>query len=198
MRDENYYDNYEDCTPPDAKVVHGFLENEQEMMELNDRQAYSNYEISQHLDVYFRFFGKKDMDIVYLYFLSEKKQDDIVKILQKTQPAISYDVTRIKKQMQFVTVMVSFIDTFLLFICDENNKLTTPEKELLTVFFFSTSIIKTSKLLNKNHITCRTHLINTINKLKQYGYDEQYDFFKYMFSNLNKIKKQLSQDSQEQ
>ena len=66
---------------------------------LNDRSGYSNFEISQHLDMYFRFFGAKDMDIVYLYFLSQKKQDEIMRILGKTQPAISYDVTRIKKQM---------------------------------------------------------------------------------------------------
>lgn len=195
MIDEEYYEDQ--FVPPGAKIVSGFLENEESLQELNDRSGYSNFEISQHLDMYFRFFGAKDMDIVYLYFLSQKKQDEIMRILGKTQPAISYDVTRIKKQMQFVTVFVSFIDDFVFFICDNECKLTTDEKELLTVFFFSTSIVKTARILGKNHITCRTHLLNAVEKLKEYEYNDQYQFFKFMLNNLNKIKKQISENIEE-
>lgn len=192
------YNDYEEIEEfsdiPSGKIVHGFLENEEEWdTGYGDRSAYSNYELCEHLDMHFRFFGKKDMDIIYLYFLSKKRQDEIMLLLEKTQPAISYDVTRIKKQIEFVMKIVSFIDDFILFIVDEKTKLTVHEKELLLVFFYSTSIIKTSKILNQNHITCRTHINNTVDKLKELGYIEQYDFFSYILNNLNKIKKQISE-----
>lgn len=188
--DEIYEGEFEDI--PKGKVVNGFLENEIEIEYQTDTTAYSNYELCEHLDSHFRFFGGKDMDIILLYFLSRKRQDEIMKILDKTQPAISYDVTRIKKQIEYVMRVVEFVDDFIVFIIDENIKLNTHERELLTVFFYSTSIIKTSKILNQNHITCRTHINNTINKLKDLGYNEQYEFFSYLLENLNKIKKQIA------
>lgn len=190
------YDNdiYEDEFEyiPKEKVVNGFLENEIEIEYQTDTTAYSNYELCEHLDSHFRFFGGKDMDIILLYFLSHKRQDEIMKILDKTQPAISYDVTRIKRQIEYVMRVVEFVDDFIAFIVNENVKLNTHERELLTVFFYSTSIIKTSKILNQNHITCRTHINNTINKLKELGYMEQYEFFAYLLENLNKVKKQIT------
>jgi predicted transcriptional regulator len=192
----DYEDGYEDIYDigdeiPQGKIVHGFLENELEWEYKSDRSSFSNYELCEHLDSHFRLFGKKDMDIILLYFLSKKRQDELMQILEKTQPAISYDVSRIRKQIEYVMRVVEFIDEFIVFIVDENIELNTHEKELLTVFFYSTSIIKTSKILNQNHITCRTHINNTINKLKDLGYIEQYEFFSYMLNNLNKIKKQI-------
>jgi len=171
-------------------IVSGFLEDEVEIDELCDSDSFSNYEICEHLESYFHFFGNKDMDIIFLCFLSKKKQNDVVQILEKTQPAISYDVTRIKQQMDFVIKVVSFADDFILFISDENG-LTLDEKEELTVFFFSTSFVKTARVLNKNSITCRLHIINTVNKLKNLGYIEQYDFFTFILNNLNKVKKDV-------
>jgi predicted transcriptional regulator len=193
----DYEDGYEGIYDmgdeiPQGKIVHGFLENELEWEYQSDRSSFSNYELCEHLDSHFRLFGKKDMDIILLYFLSKKRQDELMQILEKTQPAISYDVSRIRKQIEYVMRVVEFIDEFIVFIVDENIELNTHEKELLTVFFYSTSIIKTSKILNQNHITCRTHINNTINKLKDLGYIEQYEFFSYMLNNLNKIKKQIS------
>lgn len=193
----DYEDGYEGIYDmgdeiPQGKIVHGFLENESEWEYQSDRSSFSNYELCEHLDSHFRLFGKKDMDIILLYFLSKKRQDELMQILEKTQPAISYDVSRIRKQIEYVMRVVEFIDEFIVFIVDENIELNTHEKELLTVFFYSTSIIKTSKILNQNHITCRTHINNTINKLKDLGYIEQYEFFSYMLNNLNKIKKQIS------
>lgn len=189
--DDIYYeDEFEDI--PRGKVVNGFFEDEIEFEYRTDTAAYSNYELCEHLNSHFRFFGGKDMDIILLYFLSHKRQDEIMKILDKTQPAISYDVTRIKKQIEYVMRVVEFVDDFIMFIVDEHVKLNTHERELLTVFFYSTSIIKTSKILNQNHITCRTHINNTINKLKELGYMEQYKFFTYLLNNLNKVKKQIT------
>lgn len=173
----------------EEKVVHGFFQNEELIQEGYSRQDYSNLQIQDHLDLYFRLFGKSDLDIIYLYFLSNKKQHEIKSILDKTQPAVSYDVNRIKNQMQFVIKMIQKQDDFVLFIINENNGLTLKERELLLVFFYSTSLVKTSKILGQNQITCRTRIRKAIEKLKEIGETDMYLFFCYILENLNVIKK---------
>ena len=152
--------------------------------------------MNEYLGNYFRFFGQKDMDIIYLYFLSGKKQEDMVRILGKSQPAISYDVTRIKEQIDFVIKIVSSIDDFIMFIVDDDNRLNTYDREMLTLFFYSTSIVKTSRLMGINNITCRSHLNTVVNRLLANGHVDMYNLFRYIMSNLNNIKKYVPRDEQ--
>lgn len=183
MNDEFYIDREE------QHIVNGFLENEADIETGYSYDSYDNCQIEDHLNVYFRLFSKSDLDIIYLYYLSNKKQHEIKDMLEKTQPAISYDVTRIKQQIEFVVRIVAKIDDFVMFIVDEKNGLTLKERELLLVFFYSTSIVKTSIILKQNQITCRTRIRKAIQRLKQLGYTEMFDFFCYILDNLNKIKK---------
>lgn len=182
-----------DCTY-DERYVSGYKENEAELVEKSSRDDYTNWEVNEYLGNYFRLFGQKDMDIIYLYFLSGKKQEDLVKILGKSQPAISYDVTRIKEQIDFVIKLVSSIDDFIMFIVDDNNGLNTYDREMLTLFFYSTSLVKTSRLMGIRNISCRSHLNTIVNKLLANGYIDMYNLFKYILSNLNNIKKYVAKD----
>ena len=181
---------------PEERYVAGYSVNEMEIEEKVNRDSYTNWEVNEYLGNYFRFFGQKDMDIIYLYFLSGKKQEDLVKILRKSQPAISYDVTRIKEQIDFVIKLMSSIDDFIMFIVDDDNKLNTYDREMLTLFFYSTSIVKTSRLMGINNITCRSHLNTVVNRLLSNGYVDMYNLFKYIMSNLNNIKKYVPRGEQ--
>ena len=199
MMEEEFVTDYEfdesefdyEYRPPERYVA-GYKANEAEISARSSRDNYTNWEVNEYLGNYFRFFGQKDMDIIYLYFLSNKKQDDIVKILGKTQPAISYDVTRIKEQIDFVIKLVSSIDDFIMFIVDDGNGLNTYDREMLTLFFYSTSIVKTSRLMNVNNISCRSHLTTVVNRLLANGHVDMYNLFKYIMSNLNNIKKYVA------
>ncbi len=182
---------------PEEHYVAGYSVNETEIAEKASRDSYTNWEVNEYLGNYFRFFGQKDMDIIYLYFLSGKKQEDLVKILGKSQPAISYDVTRIKEQIDFVIKLVSSIDDFIMFIVDDDNKLNTYDREMLTLFFYSTSIVKTSRLMGINNITCRSHLNTVVNRLLANGYVDMYNLFKYIMSNLNNIKKYVARGEEQ-
>lgn len=181
---------------PDERYVAGYSVNEMEIAEKANRDSYTNWEVNEYLGNYFRFFGQKDMDIIYLYFLSGKKQEDLVKILEKSQPAISYDVTRIKEQIDFVIRLVSSIDDFVMFIVDDDNRLNTYDREMLTLFFYSTSIVKTSRLMGINNVTCRSHLNTVVNRLLSNGHVDMYNLFKYIMSNLNNIKKYVPRGEQ--
>ena len=179
------------------KYVVGYSINEAEISEKASRDNYTNWEVNEYLDNYFRFFGKKDMDIIYLYFLSGKKQEDLVQILGKTQPAISYDVTRIKEQIGFVVKLEASIDDFVMFIIDDNNQLNTYDREMLTLFFYSTSIVKTSRLMGIGNITCRSHLNTIVNRLLANGFVDMYNLFKYIMNNLNNVKKFVARGEDE-
>lgn len=194
MLDESELD---DCRQTKEKYVVGYNVNEAEISERASRDNYTNWEVNEYLGNYFRFFGQKDMDIIYLYFLSGKKQEDLVQILGKSQPAISYDVTRIKEQIDFVIKLVSSIDDFIMFIVDDDNQLNTYDREMLTLFFYSTSIVKTSRLMGINNITCRSHLNTIVNRLLANGYVDMYNLFKYIMSNLNNIKKFVARTENE-
>ena len=182
---------------PKERYVAGYSVNEVEMPEKATRDSYTNWEVNEYLGNYFRFFGQKDMDIIYMYFLSGKKQEDLVKILGKSQPAISYDVTRIKEQIDFVIKLVSSVDDFIMFIVDDSNGLNTYDREMLTLFFYSTSIVKTSRLMGINNITCRSHLNTIVNRLLSNGHVDMYNLFKYIMSNLNNIKKYVARGEEE-
>ena len=176
---------------PEFRCVAGYRNDEPELEPTYDRSGYTNWEINEHLESYFRFFGSNDMEIIYLYFLSRKRQEEIMTILGKSQPAVSYDVTRIREQMQFVVRILSMLDDFIMFITDPANKMRTDDKEMLTIFFYSTSIVKTSRILGINNITCRSHLNTLINRLKAQGHTEMYEMFRYIMTNLNHIKKSI-------
>ena len=197
--DENWHGGQIDgdfYNHPEERYVAGYSVNEMEIEEKVNRDSYTNWEVNEYLGNYFRFFGQKDMDIIYLYFLSGKKQEDMVRILGKSQPAISYDVTRIKEQIDFVIKIVSSIDDFIMFIVDDDNRLNTYDREMLTLFFYSTSIVKTSRLMGINNITCRSHLNTVVNRLLSNGHVDMYNLFKYIMSNLNNIKKYVPRDEQ--
>lgn len=169
-------------------VVVGYYENEYCPVVNFDRSGYTNIEIENHLEVYFRLFGRRDIDVIYLYFLSEKRQIDIRDILGKTQPAISYDVSRIRSQMDFVIRVVSMLDDFVIGVIGCGS-LTTFEKELLTVFFYSTSWVKTARILSIEQHDCRSLVIKLVAKLMEIGCIDLHDMVVFVMDNLNKIKK---------
>ena len=126
-----------------------------------------------------------------MYFIANKRQNDLSVLLNKTQPAISYDVNRLKKQIEFVMYVVSIFDYVVDFLKDEKNGLTTYEVDLLLAFFFSTSFIKTSRIMGAQQVTIRCQVNKTIDKLKSLGHEEIYQIFNKINNNLNKVKKSV-------
>lgn len=183
---------------PDCKYVAGFLQNEIQIIPAYDRDDYTNWQVNECLDGYFRFFGQKDMDTIYLYFISKKKQEEIMTILGKSQPAVSYDVAKIRQQIDFVIKLLSSIDDFIMFITDPENNMKTSDKQMLTLFFYTTSIAKTARLMGINNISCRSHLNTIVNRLLSRGYNDMYNLFKYIMSNLNHVKKYVARVDEQQ
>lgn len=148
-------------------------------------------EIENHLECIFRFLGHEDSDIVYLYFLSKKRQVDICTLLDKTQPAVSYDIKRVKNHVDFVIFLLSVVDEFVDFIENAEHGLTQEQLNILVLLFFSTSFTKTSKVLVCHQITCRNRFDKTLEELHEKGFDNIVEIFETILKNLNMVKKNI-------
>lgn len=176
------------------KVVNGMYENEIELEQLNSADSFSPMEIEEHLESYFRFFSKSDMDLIYMNFIGDKTQIDLQEIFHKTQPAISCTADRIKEQIGVIVKIQNVIDEFIYFITDPNVKLTNRDRNILLVFFYSTSIAKTAQIIGVNSMICRTRIDSALNRLIEGGHTKIYNYFKFILENLNKVKKDLTEE----
>lgn len=150
--------------------------------------CYTQFEIANHLETIMHFLGSKDKDIVYMFFVLKKKQNDIASILKKTQAAISYDTNRIKEQIEFIIYLVSVVDKFLMFLESNAELLDVEECEILTLLFFTSSYTQSARILNANKISLRNKFFKILDKLVVNN-KEIHDIFKTISKNLNKIKK---------
>ena len=176
------------------KVVAGLYENEVELQPLCTADDYSPEEIEDRLNAYFRYFSKSDMDLIYMNFIGDKTQVDLQEIFHKTQPAISCTSDRIKRQIGVVVKIQNVMDEFISFITDPNLKIPYRDKNILLVFFYSTSIIKTGRIIGINPMLCRARIDSALKLLKSYGHRRIYEYFSYILENLNKVKKDVSDD----
>lgn len=176
------------------KVVAGLYEDEVQLEPLCSADAFSPAEIEEHLENYFRFFSKSDMDLIYMNFIGNKTQIDLQNIFHKTQPAISCTSDRIKEQIGIIVKIQSVIDEFISFISDPEIKLSYRDKNILLVFFYSTSIIKTGQIIGINPMLCRSRIDNAMKHLNETGHDRIYAYFEYILENLNKVKKDVSEE----
>lgn len=194
-QDTTYSESDEIRSMFDDSIVSGVYENEMQMDQLNTHSDFSPAEIEEHLESYFRFFSRSDMDLIYMHFIGEKTQIDLQDILLKTQPAISCTVERIQKQIGIIVQMQSMLDEFIYFISDPNLRLTHRDRNILLVFFYTTSIIKTSQIIGISHMVCRARIDSAIQALKETGHEKIYLFFEYILENLNKVKKSVSEEA---
>lgn len=137
-----------------------------------------------------RFLNYKDKDMVYLSFLSKKRQVDLAKILDKTQPAVCYNIKRIKTQVEFVYYFLTKIDYFFTFLQSEENELTAHECDILLVLFYCSSITKTSSVIGFHQITCRNKLASVFEYLEKNNPDIM-DVLDYIMLKFNKIKRSI-------
>lgn len=176
------------------KVVCGMYENEIELEQLNTADSFTPMEIEEHLESYFRFFSKSDMDLIYMNFIGDKTQIDLQEIFHKTQPAISCTSDRIKEQIGVIIKIQNVIDEFIYFITDTRVKLTNRDRNILLVFFYSTSIVKTAQIIGVNPMICRTRIDSALTHLIEGGHTKIYNYFKFILDNLNKVKKDVTEE----
>lgn len=172
----------------------GFYENEESIEEQPSFSEYSIEEIEECLSPYFRFFSREELDLIYMNFIGGKTQVDLTRLFNKTQPAICSDSSRIRREIGIIKNILGFSEEVLAFLMDENVRISKQYRSVLLAFFYSGSIIKTAQIIGINSMLCRARIEKAVESLGNMGYDRIYGYFQYILENLNKLKKDVSEE----
>lgn len=154
---------------------------------LDVQEYYDVGELKDNIHDILRFLNYYDLDLIYLTFLAKKKQVDLAKILDQTQPSISYNLSRIRRQIEFVYFFLANIDNVINYLRTTED-FTLLQKQMLLVFFYSLTPTKASQVFKMHPITFKNKLAILLDKLVVKN-KQLYQVFDYIYSNFNKIKK---------
>lgn len=144
----------------------------------------------------FRLLNDKDRDVLYLIFVSNKKQKAVQEILGRSQPLLCYDIKRIKERVRFIAYLRSVFDILIDFIENDYEKLLAETEDLekntidiLISMFFTTSYTHTAKILGLPQIFVRYKFEQVLKVLKEKKIWHIYEIFYVIYNNKNKIKR---------
>ena len=121
--------------------------------------------------------------------MSRKKQKEVQKILNRPQPTLCYDISRIRKRIKFVTYLLSIYDIFFTFIQNAQTNFTDTEIKILTLMFYTSSFTHTSDMLKISQVRVRYTFDNCLEKMEKLQMWEIYEIFMSIRQNLNIIKR---------
>jgi hypothetical protein len=103
----------------------------------------------------FGFLNDKDRDILYLIFVSRKKQKDVQQILDRSQPSLCYDIKRIRRRLRYIFYIHSVFDIFVRFVKERAMFFTPEEMEILTLMFYTSSFTMTAEMMKLSQVRTR-------------------------------------------
>ena len=137
----------------------------------------------------FDFLNEKDRDILYLIFVSRKKQKDVQRILNRSQPSLCYDIKRIRRRLRFIVYLRSVFDIFLNFIKHQSQHFTENEMAILVLMFYTSSFTMTARLLGISQVRVRYAYNKCLKRMEDMELWEPYEIFMVIRSNLNIIRR---------
>jgi hypothetical protein len=136
------------------------------------------------------FLNPKDRDVLYLAFLSKKKQKELEKIMRKRQSSLCYDIQQIRRRLKLIHQIHAKMDLFTYFIDGEaKNHFTDFERAVLTMMFYTTSNIIAGELLECNSSRVKETFIRCLSILKEKNLMELHELFSLIMSNMNIVKR---------
>jgi hypothetical protein len=136
-----------------------------------------------------RFLNDKDRDILYLMFVSKKKQRDVLKILGRTQSSLAYDIKRIRRRLKFIVYLNSVFDIFMNFIHSQKEYFTSEEIAILTLMFYTSSFTLTSEIMDISQVRVRYAYNKCLRHMEELEMWDAYEIFLVIRSNLNTVRR---------
>jgi len=157
----------------------------------------------------FGFLNDKDRDILYLIFVSRKKQKDVQRILGRSQPSLCYDIKRIRRRLRFIFYLHFVFDIFENFIREKAKYFTPEELEILTLMFYTSSFTVTAELMRLSQVRTRYSynkclrrmaalaeaFLDVSNKKEAEEMWEVYEIFMVVRENLNAVRRGYKGDT---
>jgi hypothetical protein len=142
----------------------------------------------------FGFLNDKDRDILYLIFVSRKKQKDVQSILQRSQPSLCYDIKRIRLRLRYIFYIHSVADEYIEFLKIADRYFTQEEIEVMTVMFYTSSYTVASDVVKKSQVKVRYIFFRCLDRMIELGKSgvdiwNMYEIMSQVLDNLNVIKR---------
>jgi len=137
----------------------------------------------------FGFLNDKDRDILYLIFVSCKKQKDVQAVLKRSQPSLCYDIKRIRKRLKFIFYLHSVFDIFINFLTFDSSEFTMMERDILTLMFYTSSFTMTAKVLGVSQVMVRYAYNKCLDRMEEQKMLDVFEIFTMVRSNLNIIRR---------
>jgi hypothetical protein len=142
----------------------------------------------------FGFLNDKDRDILYLIFVSRKKQKDVQRILRRSQPSLCYDIKRIRRRLRFIFYIHSVFDLFVKFVQEQTQYFTADEMEILTLMFYTSSFTMTAEMMGMSQVRTRYAFNKCLRRMEALEMWEPYEIFMVIRENLNAIRRTYKGD----
>jgi len=140
------------------------------------------------------FLNEKDRDILFLIFVSCKKQKDVQQIIERSQPSLCYDIKRIRRRLKFIFYLHSVFDIFEDFVGRRGVEyFTAEEREILTLMFYTSSFTLTSKIMGISQVRVRYAYDKCLRRLEAFEMWDVYEIFIVIRANLNIVKRVYSE-----
>lgn len=139
----------------------------------------------------FTFLNDKDVDILYLIFVSGKRQMDVTRILKRTQSSLAYDLKRIRRRLKFIHYLHEVFDIFLDFVRRERESdcFTSEELGILTLMFYTSSYSLTARVIGSTPTRVRNTYVKCIRRMEERDMWDAYEIFTVIQANLNVVKR---------
>ena len=156
----------------------------------------------EHLSLFrpiLSFLNEKDRDILYLIFVSKKKQKHVQEVLGRSQPSLCYDIKRIRRRLKFIFYINSVSDIFMEFVRSGPPEMTDFELEVLVAMFYTTSFTTASCVLSKGdksitQVRVRYTFDRCLRKLEEMRKWDVYELFIAVRDNLNLVRRTYSRE----
>ena len=142
----------------------------------------------------FGFLNNKDRDVLYLIFVSRKKQKDVQRILKRSQPSLCYDIKRIRRRLKYIFYIHSVFDIFVKFVSQCHKDFTPEEIEIMTLMFYTSSFTMTSEMMGLSQVRTRYSYNKCIKRIEVLENWEIYEILMVIRENLNSIKRSYKGD----
>lgn len=143
----------------------------------------------------FGFLNDKDRDILYLIFVSRKKQKDVQRILNRSQPSLCYDIKRIRRRLRYIFYIHSVFDIFVRFVQEKTQYFTPEEMEILTLMFYTSSFTMTAEMMGMSQVRTRYAYNKCLRRMEVLEMWEPYEIFMVIRENLNAIRRVYKGDT---
>ena len=137
----------------------------------------------------FNFLNDKDRDILFLIFVSRKKQKDVQRILGRSQPSLCYDIKRIRYRLKFIFYLHEVFDIFVNFVRNSSEGFSEEEMGVLTLMFYTSSFTLTSRILGISQVRTRYAYNKCLWRLHESEMYDVYEIFNNIRNNLNMVRR---------